>query len=99
MYDSVVDGEYLGWHSRNLRLGNCRISGKMCIRDRILAMPASELLFCAVVFPGRRVPSGRMILSVVPFLSLIHISREARSSSASSEERRLVFLLIMMRKG
>lgn len=27
VYDSVVDGEYLGWHSRNLRLVNCRISG------------------------------------------------------------------------
>lgn len=27
VYDSVLDGEYLGWHSRRLRLVNCRISG------------------------------------------------------------------------
>lgn len=27
VYDSVLDGEYLGWHSQNLRLVNCRISG------------------------------------------------------------------------
>lgn len=27
VYDSVLDGEYLGWHSKNLRLVNCRISG------------------------------------------------------------------------
>lgn len=27
VYDSVLDGEYLGWHSHNLRLVNCRISG------------------------------------------------------------------------
>ncbi len=28
VYDSELDGEYLGWHSRNLRLVNCRISGE-----------------------------------------------------------------------
>lgn len=27
VYDSVLDGEYLGWHSRNLRLVRCHISG------------------------------------------------------------------------
>lgn len=27
VYDSELNGEYLGWHSRNLRLINCRISG------------------------------------------------------------------------
>ena len=27
VYDSVLDGEYLGWHSKNLRLVNCKISG------------------------------------------------------------------------
>lgn len=27
VYDSVLDGEYLGWHSKNLRLVNCHISG------------------------------------------------------------------------
>lgn len=31
VYDSVVDGEYLGWHSRNLRLVNCRISGTQAL--------------------------------------------------------------------
>ena len=27
MYDSEINGEYLGWHSKNLRLVNCKISG------------------------------------------------------------------------
>ena len=27
VYDSTIIGEYLGWHSKNLRLVNCRISG------------------------------------------------------------------------
>lgn len=27
VYDSLIDGEYLGWHSRRLRLINCRIAG------------------------------------------------------------------------
>ena len=26
-YDSEINGEYLGWHSKNLRLVNCKISG------------------------------------------------------------------------
>ena len=28
IYDSELHGEYLGWHSRNLRLVNCHISGE-----------------------------------------------------------------------
>ncbi len=28
VYDSVLDGEYLGWHSRGLRLVNCHIAGE-----------------------------------------------------------------------
>lgn len=28
VYDSELNGEYLGWHSRNLRLVNCHISGE-----------------------------------------------------------------------
>lgn len=39
VYDSVLDGEYLGWHSHNLRLVNCRISGTqpLCYaRDLVL---------------------------------------------------------------
>lgn len=28
IYDSVLNGEYLGWHSRNLRLVNCHITGE-----------------------------------------------------------------------
>ncbi len=27
MYDSELKGEYLGWHSKNLRLVRCKISG------------------------------------------------------------------------
>ena len=28
IYDSELNGEYLGWHSKNLRLVNCHISGE-----------------------------------------------------------------------
>lgn len=28
VYDSDLDGEYLGWHSKNLRLVRCHISGE-----------------------------------------------------------------------
>ena len=28
VYDSVLDGEYLGWHSENLRLVRCHIAGE-----------------------------------------------------------------------
>ena len=28
VYDSVLNGEFLGWHSRGLRLVNCHISGE-----------------------------------------------------------------------
>ena len=28
IYDSVLDGEYLGWHSKNLRLVRCHIAGE-----------------------------------------------------------------------
>jgi len=28
IYDSVLDGEYLGWHSKNLRLVRCHITGE-----------------------------------------------------------------------
>ena len=28
IYDSELNGEYLGWHSRNLRLVNCHITGE-----------------------------------------------------------------------
>lgn len=28
VYDSVLNGEYLGWHSHNLRLVNCHITGE-----------------------------------------------------------------------
>ena len=27
MFDSEIDGEYLGWHSHNLHLINCHING------------------------------------------------------------------------
>lgn len=28
IYDSELNGEYLGWHSKNLRLVNCHITGE-----------------------------------------------------------------------
>ena len=38
MYDSVIDGEYLGWHSRNLRLVRCHIGGTqpLCYVDGLV---------------------------------------------------------------
>ena len=35
IYDSVLDGEYLGWHSKNLRLVRCHIAGEqpLCYID------------------------------------------------------------------
>ncbi len=35
VYDSVLDGEFLGWHSRNLRLVRCHIAGEqpLCYID------------------------------------------------------------------
>lgn len=39
VYDSTLDGEFLGWHSKNLRLVNCHITGEqpLCYcRDLVL---------------------------------------------------------------
>lgn len=38
VYDSDLNGEYLGWHSRNLRLVNCRITGTqpLCYADNLV---------------------------------------------------------------
>ena len=38
VYDSNLNGEYLGWHSRNLRLVNCHISGEqpLCYADNLV---------------------------------------------------------------
>ena len=38
VYDSVIKGEYLGWHSRNLRLVNCHISGTqpLCYAENLI---------------------------------------------------------------
>lgn len=35
IYDSILDGEYLGWHSKNLRLVRCHIAGEqpLCYID------------------------------------------------------------------
>lgn len=37
IYDSVLDGEYLGWHSKNLRLVRCHIAGEqpLCYIDGV----------------------------------------------------------------
>ena len=46
VYDSVLDGEYLGWHSTNLRLVNCTIRW-----DSALVLYAQDLLIenCVMV--------------------------------------------------
>ena len=31
VYDSVLNGEYLGWHSKNLKLVNCKIMGTQAL--------------------------------------------------------------------
>lgn len=38
IYDSELNGEYLGWHSRNLRLVNCHISGEqpLCYAENLV---------------------------------------------------------------
>ena len=38
VYDSELDGEYLGWHSKNLRLVNCHIKGEqpLCYADNLI---------------------------------------------------------------
>ena len=38
VYDSVLDGEYLGWHSKNLRLVNCHIAGEqpLCYAENLV---------------------------------------------------------------
>ncbi|WP_058304155.1 DUF3737 family protein [Gorillibacterium timonense] len=38
VYDSVLDGEYLGWYSKNLRLVNCKIKGTqpLCYTENLV---------------------------------------------------------------
>ena len=38
IYDSLLDGEYLGWHSRNLRLVRCHITGEqpLCYVEQLV---------------------------------------------------------------
>ena len=38
VYDSFINGEYLGWHSKNLRLVRCRIGGTqpLCYIDNLV---------------------------------------------------------------
>ena len=52
VYDSELHGEYLGWHSRNLRLVRCRISGTqpLCYCENLIMEdcvidPSGDLAF------------------------------------------------------
>ena len=38
VYDSILDGEYLGWHSKNLKLVRCHIAGEqpLCYVDGLI---------------------------------------------------------------
>lgn len=38
IYDSELNGEYLGWHSRNLKLVRCHISGEqpLCYAENLV---------------------------------------------------------------
>ena len=49
VYDSVLDGEYLGWHSKNLRLVRCHIAGEqpLCYAEDLVCTfdPACDRAF------------------------------------------------------
>lgn len=38
IYDSELDGEYLAWHSKNVRLVNCHLNGEqlLCYTDNLV---------------------------------------------------------------
>ncbi len=52
VYDSLLDGEYLGWHSRNLRLVNCRIAGTqpLCYAENLIMENCTMAEDCDLAF-------------------------------------------------
>ena len=52
VYDSLLDGEYLGWHSRNLRLVNCRIAGTqpLCYAENLIMENCTMSEDCDLAF-------------------------------------------------
>lgn len=52
VYDSDLDGEYLGWHSRNLRLVNCHISGTqpLCYAENLVLENCTFAEDCDLAF-------------------------------------------------
>lgn len=52
VYDSDLDGEYLGWHSRNLHLVNCRISGTqpLCYAENLVLENCTFAEDCDLAF-------------------------------------------------
>ena len=52
VYDSELSGEYLGWHSRNLKLVNCRISGTqpLCYAENLVLENCTFAEDCDLAF-------------------------------------------------
>ena len=52
VYDSVLEGEYLGWHSRNLRLVNCHIAGTqpLCYAENLVLEHCTMADDCDLAF-------------------------------------------------
>lgn len=52
VYDSILNGEYLGWHSKNLRLVRCHITGEqpLCYAENLLLEDCTFGVDCDRVF-------------------------------------------------
>lgn len=52
VFDSELDGEYLGWHSRNLRLVNCHIKGTqpLCYAENLVMETCTMDPSCDLAF-------------------------------------------------
>ena len=52
VYDSELDGEYLGWHSRNLRLVRCHIAGTqpLCYAENLVLEDCTFADDCDLAF-------------------------------------------------
>ena len=52
IYDSTIDGEYLAWHSRNVRLVNCHIAGEqpLCYAEGLVIENCSFDVACDRAF-------------------------------------------------
>ena len=56
VYDSELDGEYLAWHSKNIKLVRCHISGEqpLCYLDGITLEDCTFDAACDRIFEDSR---------------------------------------------